>query len=380
MARIKVLQIVEASLGGVLRHVVQIAERLDMTRFDLTVAVSPKRMANAERGIARLRSLGVRVETVPMERRIAPAADLAALWHLVRLMRRGRYDVVHAHSSKAGFLGRLAARVAGVRRVFYSPHAFAFQQGGVAGWFYKQLERLAARFGGVILAVSESEGSLAVRGRIAGSERVRVIRNAVEPAGAIEPAERSAVRTALGLPQDVCVVGTVGRLAYQKGCEWLIRAAALVERDRGRGVRFLVVGSGQIESRLKSMAAQLGVADIVLFAGERDDARSLYAAMDVYVQPSLWEGLPYALLDAMARSLPVIATEVPGNADVVRTRATGLLVPARDASVIASAIIELLDDANLGRALGEAARELILREHNLDDFIGSIEAIYSGDA
>ena len=378
MARIKVLEALEAAAGGVLRHVFQIAEHIDKDEFDLTVAISPARMVHPERDLQRLRDLGVRVEIVPMLRRPAPVADVAALRRLVRLMRREKYDVMHAHSSKAGFLGRLAARRAGIERVFYTPHAFAFQCGGAPGWMYRQLERVGASFGGTIVAVSESEKELALEARLAPPGRARVIRNAIEAPPLPAPEDRRRAREKLGLPQSAPVVGSVGRLAPQKGLEYVVRAAGRICAERD-GVRFVLIGGGPLEPRLRGLAERLGIADHVLFAGRRDDAADLCAAMDIYVQPSLWEGLPYALLDAMGRGLPAVATDIAGNSDAVTDGATGLLVPPRDPAALAGAILDLLDNGEKGRQLGDAARDLVVREHNVEDFIASVEALYRGD-
>ena len=372
--RIRVIEVVEAAAGGVLRHVRQIIEHIDGAEFDVTVAVSPLRMRDPERELRRLEGAGARIEIVPMVRRPAPVSDLLAFRRLVQMMKRGRYDVVHAHSSKAGFLGRLAARRAGVRRVFYTPHAFAFQCGGWCGMLYHRLERIAAGFGGTIVAVSEGERELAVETAIVPPERACVIRNAVADSGLPSEAARLRARESLRLPAEATVVGTVGRLARQKAPGVLLEAAALL-RDRNK-VRFLVAGDGPLARRLARLADESGVADRVTFAGHRNDVADLYAATDIYVQPSLWEGSPYAVLDAMVRGLPVVASDIPGHRDMVMDGSTGLLVPAGDPPALARAIRSLLDDEEDGRRLGRAGRELVLREHSVPEFVGSIEALY----
>ena len=123
---------------------------------------------------------------------------------------------------------------------------------------------------------------------------------------------------------------------------------------------------------------QLGIAENVVFAGHRADAAGLYAAMDLYVQPSLWEGLSYSVLEAMGRGLPVVATDISGNTDVVKDGATGLVVPPGDAQAIAEAVRLLLDDVERRRELGQAARELVLSRHSLADFIEAIADLYRG--
>jgi glycosyltransferase involved in cell wall biosynthesis len=378
MARIRVLEIAEAAGGGVLRHLFQIAEGLDRAEFDLTLALSPERMPHPERVCSRFERLGARVVQIPMVRRPAPMADLRALGELKRLMRSERFDVVHAHSSKAGFLGRLAARQTGLTRVFYTPHAFAFQRGGPVGWLYREFERLGARFGGRLVAVSAGERRLAVDAGLNRAARGVVIPNAIEPPERPTPEQRAAARRALGIVGDSPVVGTVGRLEPQKACDDLLLAMPDV-LARYPVAQVVLIGSGSLESDLRSLAEQLGIADRVTLTGHRDDADSLYAAMDLYVQPSLWEGLPYALLEAMGRALPVVATDVPGNSDLVEHDRTGLLVPPDDPPALAEAILALLDRPESARTLGEAGRDKVLREHRLEDFIRAISSLYRGE-
>jgi len=381
MARVKVLEVAEAAGGGVLRHIEQIARQLDPDAFDLTLALSPTRMQDPKHDIERLRSYGVRVELVPMRRRPAPVADLLALSRLTGLMRAGGADVVHAHSSKAGFLARWAARRAGAPRVFYTPHAFAFQCGGVAGRLYERLERVASGFGGTVLAVSDGERDLAIHRRIVPPDRVRVVRNAIEPPAVPTTVARAAARAALGLPNDVPVVGTVGRLVPQKGVQHLLCAAQILADPHPRA-RFVLIGSGPLGRRLLALATRLGIGDRVVFAGHRQDAADLCAAMDVYVQPSLWEGLPYAVLDAMGRALPVVVSDVPGLTELVAEESgvsPGRVAPPARPSILADRIGELLVDTSERRALGQAGRERVLRDHALPQFIASIAGLYRGD-
>jgi len=210
---------------------------------------------------------------------------------------------------------------------------------------------------------------------IASADRVRVIKNAVGAAPEITAEARAEARAALGLPQHAHVAGTVGRLVRQKGCEYLVRAAKDVIQ-RHEDARFVLIGDGGLDARLRSLTKQLGIAENVVFAGHRADAAGLYAAMDLYVQPSLWEGLSYSVLEAMGGGLPVVATDISGNTDVVKDGVTGLVVPPRDAQAIAEAVRLLLDDVERRRELGRTARELVLSRHNLADFIEAIADLY----
>ncbi len=377
MDRIRVLEVTEAAGGGVLRHLLDIAEHIDRTEFALTFALSPRRMRDPDRVRARLLDARAAVEFVPMARRISPVNDLLAYRRLLGLMREGEYDVVHAHSSKAGMLARRAARQLGMSRVFYSPHAFAFQCGGPAGRLYAALERFAAGYDSILVAVSQSERETAVRNRIAPADRVCVIPNAVAAPGVPTGEEREAARVALRLPRGGSpVVGTVGRLARQKGIDAFLHAATRVVRARP-DANFVVIGNGPEKDSLERLADSLGLGRTVSFAGYRDDAADLCAAFDVYCQLSRWEGLPYALLDAMGRAIPVVASPIPGNTDLIENGQTGLL--ARRATEAGEAILALIDDRERADRLGRAGRRLVLDCHALPDFIERLSALYRGE-
>lgn len=377
MDRTDVLEVTEAAGGGVLRHLLQIAEHLDRDRFQLTFALSPRRMRDREAVCDRIRGAGAHVVFVPMARRIAPLADLAAYRRLLRLLQRDEYDVVHAHSSKAGFLGRRAARKAGIPRVFYSPHAFAFQCGGPFGWLYQTLEQVADGYGGTLVAVSHGECEAAVRNRIVPPARACIVPNAIEAPAVPTPEERRAARLELLLPPDgLPVVGTVGRLTEQKGMDVFVGAASRVLRGRP-DARFVIIGDGPLRAKLDEIVDALGLGTRLSFAGYRANAADLCAAFDVYCQLSRWEGLPYALLDAMGRGIPAVASPIAGNTDLVREGETGLL--ADQATDAGEAILKLIEDHETAERLGHAGRELVLREHALPDFVARLSALYRGE-
>ncbi len=371
---LRVLHVVEATTAGVGRHVLDLAAHTQRLGLDVTVACPPVRQGarHDTNFVERLAAAGLAHVPVPLRRSIHPPADLRAYHRLLALMREGGFDVVHAHSSKAGALGRLAARRAGVGAVVYTPNAFAFLGAGnrLQTALYRAAERwLGRRATDAVICVSPSELAAARRAGIVPAERLVLIENAIE-AGDFAPAgDTAAVKSALPAlaarpgreladPRRP-LVGFVGRLAPQKGVLCLVAAAQQVVKARPEA-QFLLVGEGELEAALRRRVAQLGLEEHVWLAGYRSDVPRVLAALDVFTLPSRYEGLPYTLMEAMAAGRAVVATDVTGNRDLVRDGETGRLVPPDDAQALAEAVVELLaapeERARLGRNALAAAQ------------------------
>ena len=324
---------------------------------------------------------GVRLHVVPMSRHISPVDDARSLDHLTRLFRCLRPDVVHTHSAKAGFLGRLAARISGVPRVIHTPHVWPFQWArGAARMLYWRLERLAADWCDRLVCVGRGQREFGLASRVAGKhdEKLVVVPNGIDPAPVDAAADRKRVRRELGIMPGDLAVGMVARLAPQKGVGKFLEAAALVARERG-DVRFLLVGSGPLERSVRARARELGLGPARLaLLGHREDVPRLCSGFDVFALSSLYEGLPYVLLEAMAARLAIVATRVPGIDDVIEDGVTGRLAPPGDAGEIARAVGGLLSDFDARYDLGSAARRRVVETFPLDRFIDAHARIYEG--
>jgi glycosyltransferase involved in cell wall biosynthesis/protein-tyrosine-phosphatase len=314
-------------------------------------------LLNEGRLAAELRRLGLPVAVLD-ERRKSAASILYAL---VRRLRAHPADVVHTHRYKETVLGGLAARLAGVRAVMRTVHG---AREPLRGWqhaklrAYEALDRLALRcFADRIVAVS---AHLAARLRAEGHRPARVvtIHNGVD-VRATKPARcREEVRRELGIEPGAPLVGTVGRLTPVKGHAQFLRAARLV-RHAHPHARFLLVGDGPLRDALRQQAWQLGLEPACVFAGERADVADLVSALDVFALSSLDEGVPMALLEAMALGRPVVATAVGGVPEVVVDEVSGRLVPPADEMALVRAWQELLGAPERARALGHAARRRV---------------------
>lgn len=356
----KVIHVVEATTAGVGRYVTCLCRC--MQNAGLTVRVAcPLVRSNAERDtdfVNRLAAIGVPVDPVPMRRSLSPYSDLRAWLLLRQLVREHTPDVVHVHSSKAGALGRLAARNSGPA-VVYTPNAFGYLglPNGAVRRLFRQVERwLGYHATDALICVSRSELELARRQDIAPDGKLALVENAIAAADFGRLPEKAAARTELGLDPKRPLVGAVGRLAAQKGFSDLVKAARRIV-DESPDVQFVLVGEGEYQRKLQRMIVDNDLQERVILTGFRADVRPVLAALDVFVLPSLYEGMSYSLMEAMAAGLPVVATNVVGNRDLVVHGESGLLVPPSDPPALSGALLRLLNDPTLRERLGKGARE-----------------------
>jgi glycosyltransferase involved in cell wall biosynthesis len=262
------------------------------------------------------------------------------LARLRRFFRARGVEVVHAHNLAPLLYGGLAARLLGARRpaVVYSEHNQIYRAGERARRRFRRYVRLADD----VVAVSHDLRRTLVQG-LKVPRPVRVLHNGIDPR-AFGDADASGVRRELGAAPGEFLVGTAVVLSEQKGVRHLLDAARLV-RAADPSIRFVVAGDGPLRPELERTAAALGLDGAVRFLGYRSDVPALIAALDAYVLPSLWEGLPLALLEALAGGKPIVATHVGGNPEVVEDGENGLLVPPRDPDALARAILALRADA-----------------------------------
>ena len=368
------LHVVESTVGGVREHLRQIFARVDRDRFELSLICSTCRDPSYNIELDGLVADGFTVVRVPMTRSILPLRDARCYLRIRRHMEVLRFDVVHTHGSKGGFLGRLAASRAGGRRVIHTGHTFPFQWArGARGALFASLERRAAAWSDVIVALTQAQRRQLIDRRICPESKIAILPNGVEIPPPITTEARARAREQLGLPHDGIVVGMVGRIVEQKDPLLFVRTAHAVV-PHAPNASFVWIGDGELRREMER--ALPGPAQrSLLLAGHRDDARRLLAALDVFLLTTRWEGMPYSLLEAMAAGLPAVAANIPGIDEVVDEGKTGYVVePAPEAA--ARAVLRLVGDAALRRDLGTAGRERVERLFTVDRFIEGLQRLY----
>jgi glycosyltransferase involved in cell wall biosynthesis len=365
-------------VGGAQETVLLAAALADRSRFDPVVVTGPQ--TGSEGSLhEELASRDVEVVLVPdLVRQVSLWQDLRAVHDLSRVFRRMRADVVHTNSSKAGIVGRMAARRAGVPRVLHTVHGWPFHdhQHPAAADVWRTLERWTAPLADRLVVVADADREKGLAAGIGRPEQYVTVRSGLELAlYSADPAARAQARAEFALPGNAFVFGAVNRLSPQKDPLTLVRGLARTLRERPLA-RLLVIGDGPLRAEVEREVAILGVAPQVIMVGLRRDIPRLLAALDAFVSTSRWEGLPRTVLQAMATGLPVLATSADGVVDVVEDGASGLLVRPGDAAALGLAALRLVDDDALRTALVARAR-LRLPEFDATRMVGQLEELYS---
>ncbi|MCX8053042.1 MAG: glycosyltransferase family 4 protein [Armatimonadetes bacterium] len=311
----------------------------------------------------RARAMNVPTWVVPAPTNsITPLRDLSALRSILRVIREFKPDLVHAHSTKSGIIARVAARIAGVPSVF-TAHGWAFTE-GVSERRRKiaiAVERMVAPLAARIICVSNYDRELALRCGVGNPDQIVVIPNGIEASDLSSSyTQRDNVR---------CVM--VGRFSPSKDQPALIRAVSKVEE-----IELLLVGDGELIEESKSLAFDLGIRDRVRFLGSRNDVPQILADCDIFALVSRWEGLPYAILEAMRAGLPVVASDVGGVSEAVVDGETGYLVPRGDVNSLSERLRYLARHPEERRRLGESGRHRCLTHFTLSKMVESTLAVY----
>jgi glycosyltransferase involved in cell wall biosynthesis len=359
--RIRVAHVITRMIVGGAQETVLLAAALaDRERFEPIIVCGSE--TGSEGSLHdEVERRGVELVVVPeLVREVNPRADALVIPALARLFRQRGIDVVHTNSSKAGIVGRIAARRAHARSVVHTVHGWPFHEhqrpAMVRVW--KQLERHCAPLADRLVVVADADRRKGLAAGIGRPEQYVTVRSGLELAE-YDPtrAQRAEVRQELGLPLDVPVVGTVSRLSPQKDPITHIEAFATL-RQQHPTARLLLVGDGPLAGEVTARVAALGLTDSVVMTGLRHDVPRLLQGMDVFLSCSLWEGLPRTIIAAMATGVPVVATPADGVRDVIRDHETGRVFPMERPEIAAWATGHLLKDPKVAAMLSGAALDL----------------------
>lgn len=316
--------------------------------------------------VPEIRQAGIPVKTIEIKRKISPIDDLAAVWQMFLYFRRERFDIVHTHTPKAGFVGRLAAKLAGIPIIVHTVHGFYFHDNmnPTELKFHIALERMATLCCDSMLSENAEDVAAVVREGICDVAKISHIGGGIDleefNAERFTYSDVVAKKRELGITEKEKVVGMIGRLVKEKGFMELFEAVRAIKGTLPN-VKFLVAGpldTDKADALSPDIVKDLGLEDdvISLSGGRRTDIPELYAIMDVFALPSHREGLPRTLMEASAMAKPVVTSDIRGCREVVKDGETGILVPLKDADALAEAILLLLQDEGRARAMGQAGR------------------------
>ncbi|MDE2311648.1 MAG: glycosyltransferase family 4 protein [Patescibacteria group bacterium] len=360
----KILYIItQADNGGAQKYVLTLAKH-----FGGAIAAGNEK----NELLTKAKTAGLKVfELKHLKRKVNLWHDLLAIWEITRLIKTFNPDLVHLNSTKAGLLGSLAGRLAGVKVVF-TAHGFRYLEplSPAGKRFYLLMEKLASRFRDRVIAVSQTDYNAAIVDRIIVSQKILVIHNGITQT---EFYDQAAARAKLGLANDKIQIGAVAGLYLTKGLDVLIDAVAKLQSLWREKIFVTIIGDGPEYQNCQIKIADLGLAGQIKLTGNVDEAARCLKAFNVFVIPSRKEGLPFALLEAMQASLPIIAARVGGVPEALKDG--GLLVPPENPKALAQALEQIMTDGNLATRLAMRARELS-REFTQEKMLAETEKLY----
>ena len=348
---------------------------MDRTAYEVELACAP-----GGKLIDLIRGQGMKVRLFKnLVQPLHPLKDLLGLIDLTRFLRKKRYHIVHTHNSKAGFIGRLAAKWAGVPIIVHTVHGFAFHDREPA-WrqiLFRNLERLASRWCDKMVFISQPLIDWALRDRITRREKILKIYSGIEldHFKPVPDGEKKALKEAWGISEEAPVVGMVSKLWEGKGHTTLIHAFEGLKQEIPEAV-LVIVGEGYLRDQLSDLVDRLGLKGSVLFTGFQMDVRRIIATFDVAVLPSFFEGMGRVLLEAMAMGKPLVASSVGGIPDLVHHGKNGLLVTPGSVSELKSGLLTLIRNKALAKEMGKEGRKRISEEFSAGRMAQSIEKLY----
>lgn len=382
MKKIKILRIIaRLNVGGPAIHTILLTARFNNEKYCSKLVKGVEGSSEGDMKSFAMEK-GVKPIVIPeLQREINIVKDSVALWKLYRLMRREKPDIVHTHTAKAGMLGRTAAWLAGVPVILHTFHGHIFKGyfGRTKTWIFLQIEKVMAKLSTKIITISESLKKELVELGVAPEDKIDVIPIGLDLTQFVNHDYSGEFKRSLGLSKNCLIVGTVGRLVPIKGQKYFLEAANKIcgDSNGNRDVKFVIVGDGELRGELVGHAKELGLEDKVYFTGFRSDLPDIYADFDIMVLPSLNEGTPVALIEAMSSGKPVVATTVGGVVDLVEDGVTGLLVEPESERELREGILALLSDKARRKMLGRKGREAVYPAYDIETLVKRMDDVYA---
>ncbi|MCU0498367.1 MAG: glycosyltransferase family 4 protein [Anaerolineae bacterium] len=378
----KILRVISRlNVGGPAIHVSLLTEKLNAPDYPLYHSLLVSGTIGNEEGDMSYYATQHGVEPIylpELGRSLHPVRDLLTLWKLIRLIRRERPTIVHTHTSKAGFIGRVAARLCGVPVIVhtYHGHVFSGYFGPLKNRLFILLDQITARFSDAILALTQGQRrDLSEVYRIAPKERITVLPLGLDLAPfAAFGRKRGVFREQWQIPPDAPLIGIVGRFVPIKNHHLFLESAAILCRQHPEA-RFVLVGDGELRPEIETTIDTLGLRDRVIITGWLRDLPTVYSDLDVFVISSNNEGTPVTMIEALSAGCPVVSTAVGGIPDLLDGGELGRLVPADDATALAQAIDETLDHPVIDAQKGS---EAMLHRYGIGRLVQDLDSLYRG--
>lgn len=371
--KLKIVIIVEAMLGGIRQHVCDIIRNLNHDKYELYLVYSEQRADKTfELDKDNLSQYAKLIKCNEMQRSIG-RHDYLAYKKLIEILKDIQPDIVHCHSSKAGIVGRMAAKKCGIPKIIYTPNAYVFQNPNISNIvkiISINIEKFLSRYATTkTINVSKGEMQLALDYKIDVADKFTLIYNGIPY---IELPDQNTIRKQNGLKEDVYYIGVTARCAQQKDPMTFLRIAEKVISQK-EGIEFLYIGDGDMQDEMKAWIAARKLQNKIHMLGFRNDAALIVGALNLYLSTALYEGLPYSMLEAMRAGVPIIATNTVGNNELVFDGENGVLFPVGDIDRACELILEQIHEKSI---LTHNVKETYDKKFSLERMVSKLNECY----
>lgn len=364
MRKINVLEVIATlGIGGTEKQLVQLVKNLDRKKYNITVCC----LTRGGPLLQEIEQIGI--EVVVLNKRYK--FDFFVIFRLASLMRKKKTDLIHTYMFTSNTFGRLAAILAWVPIVISSERNVDSWK----KWYHRVIDRVLSRFTDKIIANAHAVRKFYIEKVGINPKKILTVYNGIDLREFEQIATTQEIKRHLNIDSSRYIVGSIGRLVKAKGYEYYIQAACQV-LEKIPQTTFLIIGKGEEGENLKRLAERMSISDKVVFIGEEKRVRNVLEIIDVFVSSSLREGHSNVILEAMAMGKPVVATRVGGNPETIVGGQTGILVPPKDFRALARGIIKVLQNEEISKKLGEAAKERIREQFTIEKTIARIEGLY----
>lgn len=355
-------------LSGVQNMMILLLDHLDKIAYDITVISAPDGPM-----IGKLNEMDIRHVAFPNLIQKINFHDIPIFIQFYKFFRKERFDIVHTHSSKTGFMGRIAAKLAGVKIIIHTIHGFPFHsfQSKIIILFYQNLERIAGIFCDKAVSVNDHEREMSINKKFIAKHKIITIYNGIQELKSISHINRGE----LGIPDDDVIIGSVSRFSKPKNIINLISVAINVVK-KFSNISFIFVGDGELFEKAKKLIDKSKTSHIIHLVGWKSNVAEWYDLFDIVMLYSRWEGLSLTILEAMSMKKPLIVSNVKGNNELVQEKKNGYLVEVGDHQDLTKKIISLSKDPQTQKKFGAESYKIFLEYYTLDRFVESYEELY----
>ncbi|QTL99718.1 glycosyltransferase [Iocasia frigidifontis] len=384
MSKAKILHIItRLANGGADENTLYTINCLGNKKYDIDLMIGKENNSGMMENL-NLRE-GIRLYKIDsLVRDISPLNEIKAVWQMYKIIKKNKYDIVHTHIAKAGVLGRIAAKMAGVPIIIHGIHGITFPDTihPLKKFLFKNIERFCAIFTDHFITVGEDMKKKYLEAGIGEEDRYTTVYSGMELSRFLNVSEYTLerlkqIKEELGIDSDDFIIGNVSKIQKRKGYIYYLNVARNILSKYDK-IKFLIVGSGPYEEEIKKQVSDMGLSKNVIFTGYRTDVENMFAIMDIKVLTSLWEGLPRVLVQAAATGKPIVSFDVDGAWEIVEEGKNGFIVPLKDTDAMIEKIIGLINDNKLREKMGSYSRTKVNNKWTVENMVKEIDMIYAG--